>query len=205
MRLLLMLLLGLAGCKQLPDVPTIVSPYRIDIQQGNVVSQDMISKLKVGMTRAQVRFALGSPLVVDAFRTDRWDYVFSLQKQGKELERRRVTVIFDEDKLLRIEGDVVPVDGTRDTESPAQKQPAATTAKPASAKPVAAKPPEKPQVAPQPAAAPAAADKAVAPAADAAKTAPASASKGDAAKPAPGSEKPKERGFFGRMLDKIGF
>src|SRR5258706_958946 len=119
--LMLPLVLTWGGCKQVPDVPTIISPYKIDIQQGNVVTQEMISKLKVGMTRAQVRFALGSPLVVDPFRTDRWDYVYSFQKQGKQVERRRITVIFDEDKLVRIAGDVVPVDGTVTPETPANK------------------------------------------------------------------------------------
>jgi outer membrane protein assembly factor BamE len=129
--LILPLVLAWAGCKQMPDVPTIISPYKIDIQQGNVVTQEMVSKLKVGMTRAQVRFALGSPLVVDPFRTDRWDYVYSYQKQGKQVERRRITVIFDEDKLVRIAGDVVPIDGTLAPETPANKSP--TTSAPAPA------------------------------------------------------------------------
>jgi outer membrane protein assembly factor BamE len=210
--LTLPLVLAFAGCKQLPDVPTIISPYKIDIQQGNVVTQEMLSKLKVGMTRAQVRFALGSPLVVDPFRTDRWDYVYSYQKQGKEAERRRVTVIFDEDKLVRIAGDVVPVDGTLVPEKPADKSsttPAATPAdKPAAPKPVAANPAENAPPAPKtPAAAP---DKPVGPA-DAAKTdavkpdVAAEVKKTDAAKSDSGDEKPKEKGFFGRMWEKLGF
>jgi outer membrane protein assembly factor BamE len=61
------------------------------------------------MTQAQVRFALGSPLIVDAFRTDRWDYMYMLQRQGKPVERRNLTVIFENDKLLRLEGDVTAV------------------------------------------------------------------------------------------------
>jgi outer membrane protein assembly factor BamE len=210
--LTLPLVLAFAGCKQLPDVPTIISPYKIDIQQGNVVTQEMLSKLKVGMTRAQVRFALGSPLVVDPFRTDRWDYVYSYQKQGKEAERRRVTVIFDEDKLVRIAGDVVPVDGTLVPEKPADKSsttPAATPAdKPAAPKPVAANPAENAPPAPKtPAAAP---DKPVGPA-DAAKTdavkpdVAAEVKKTDAAKSDSGDEKPNEKGFFGRMREKLGF
>ncbi len=95
----------LAGCK-FPNIPTVITPYRIDIQQGNVVTQEKIAKLRPGMTRAQVRFALGSPLLVDPFRTDRWDYVYMFQKQGKEIERRNITVLFKDDKLERIEGDV---------------------------------------------------------------------------------------------------
>jgi outer membrane protein assembly factor BamE len=210
--LTLPLVLAFAGCKQLPDVPTIISPYKIDIQQGNVVTQEMLAKLKVGMTRAQVRFALGSPLVVDPFRTDRWDYVYSFQKQGKEAERRRVTVIFDEDKLVRIAGDVVPVDGTLVPEKPADKSsttPAATPAdKPAAPKPVAANPENaqtdavKPNVGAEPAAArsvqpEAAKSNATAGAAEVKKT--------DAAKSDSGDEKPKEKGFFGRMWEKLGF
>ena len=106
--IVLLVLLVFAGCRQVPaiPVPTFISPYQIDIQQGNVVTQEMVAKLKPGMTRAQVRFVLGSPLIVDAFRTDRWDYMYMYQKQGKPVERRNLTVIFEDDKLLRLEGDV---------------------------------------------------------------------------------------------------
>ena len=86
----------------------VLSPYRADIQQGNVVTQDMIAKLQPGMTRSQVRFALGTPLVVDPFRQDRWDYVYLLMKQGEVKERRRVVIVFKDDKLAGLEGDVVP-------------------------------------------------------------------------------------------------
>lgn len=86
----------------------LLTPYRADIQQGNVVTQDMIAKLQPGMSRSQVRFALGTPLVVDPFRQDRWDYVYMLTKQGEVKERRRVVVIFKDDKLVGFDGDVVP-------------------------------------------------------------------------------------------------
>jgi outer membrane protein assembly factor BamE len=85
-----------------------LSPYKIDIQQGNVVTQDMVAKLKPGMTRSQVRFALGTPLVVDPFHPERWDYVYVLQKKGKTVEQRRIIVVFKDDLLTHIEGDVVP-------------------------------------------------------------------------------------------------
>ena len=110
--LTLLVVLVLAGCKQAPELPAVISPYKIDIQQGNVVTQDMVAKLKAGMTRSQVRFVLGTPLVIDPFRTDRWDYVYLYQRQGKPDERRRITVIFDGDKLARIEGNVVLTDST---------------------------------------------------------------------------------------------
>lgn len=86
----------------------IITPYRMDIQQGNVVTQEMVAKLQPGMTRSQVRFALGTPLVVDPFRQDRWDYVYLYMKRGTVTEQRRIVVVFKEDKLARIEGDVVP-------------------------------------------------------------------------------------------------
>jgi len=90
------------------NVPLPLSPYKLDIQQGNVVTQDMIAKLQLGMTRSQVRFALGTPLVVDPFRNDRWDYVYLYMKAGKVTEQRRLKVIFREDRLVRVEGDGAP-------------------------------------------------------------------------------------------------
>lgn len=92
-----------ASCSYVP-----LSPYKIDIQQGNMVTQEMVSKLKPGMTRAQVRFLLGTPLVTDVFHADRWDYVYRYQKSGKVAEERRVALIFERDVLKRVEGDVVP-------------------------------------------------------------------------------------------------
>ncbi len=168
--LILLTVLALAGCKQAPELPAVISPYKIDIQQGNVVSQAMVSKLKAGMTRAQVRFALGSPLIVDMFRTDRWDYVYMYQKQGREPQRHRITIIFEDDRLLRIEGDVVPAYGA--------KEPETSVAAPRLVTPPASKPDTEADAKPAP------------------------------AKPDSGEdqEKPKEeKGFFGRMLDKIGF
>ena len=85
----------------------------------------MIAKLRPGMTRAQVRFALGSPLIVDPFRTDRWDYVYMFQKQGKDMERRNITVIFDDDKLVRIEGDVTARQPAAKADIPPNNKPAA--------------------------------------------------------------------------------
>lgn len=101
------LALLLAACQQVPMLPGL-SPYRIDVQQGNVVTQDMVAKLKPGMTRQQVRFVLGTPPVVDPFRQDRWDYVYYYNKRGKVVEHRRLALFFDGDILKRIEGDVVP-------------------------------------------------------------------------------------------------
>jgi outer membrane protein assembly factor BamE len=78
--------------------------YKIDIQQGNVVTAQTLAKVKVGMTRGEVRNALGSPLLTDVFHADRWDYYFSNQKSGRELERHRITLFFKDERLARIDG-----------------------------------------------------------------------------------------------------
>jgi outer membrane protein assembly factor BamE len=142
MRRAILLLFLLAGCKQVPMLPTL-TPYKIDVQQGNYVNQEMVAKLKPGMTRSQVRFILGTPLVVDPFRTDRWDYVYLLKKGGEVMEQRRIAVIFEQDKLKRIEGDVVAAGSgnTKDKVEPAGSGP--TEAKPQPAGASAAKPEEK--------------------------------------------------------------
>jgi outer membrane protein assembly factor BamE len=108
----------------------VLTPYRMDIQQGNVVTQEMLGKLQPGMTRSQVRFVLGTPLVVDPFRRDRWDYVYSYTKQDSPMERRRVTVVFKDDKLVGFEGDVIPLWTDRSIESaPRTEAPAAAPAR----------------------------------------------------------------------------
>ena len=84
-----------------------LTPYKIDIQQGNVVTQEMVAKLKPGMTKAQVRFVLGTPLITDAFHANRWDYVYRYQKAGKLTEERKLALFFDQELLQRVEGDVV--------------------------------------------------------------------------------------------------
>ena len=101
-----------------------LAPYQIDIQQGNVVTQDMVDKLKPGMTRQQVRFVMGTPPIVDPFHKDRWDYVYYLNRQGRVAEYRRLVLLFEGETLRRIEGDVVAGSG----ENKGAK-PAATTAR----------------------------------------------------------------------------
>jgi outer membrane protein assembly factor BamE len=107
----------IAGCTYVP----LLTPYRMDIQQGNVITQEMVARLERGMTRAQVRFTLGTPMVVDPFRADRWDYVYLYIKGGAITEQRHIVVVFKDDRLERIEGDVVPATAGK-----------ATTGKPAS-------------------------------------------------------------------------
>jgi outer membrane protein assembly factor BamE len=106
MRHLILIVVLVSGCQSV-TLPGL-SAHKIDIQQGNYVTQDMVAKLKPGMSRSQVRFALGTPLVADPFHPDRWDYVYVLHKKGRLVEQRRIVVVFQDDKLLRIDGDVVP-------------------------------------------------------------------------------------------------
>jgi len=95
-------LLALAGCS-FPGV------YKIDIQQGNVVTQDMIDQLRPGMTRRQVRFIMGNPLLADTFHADRWDYLYSLQPGGGERQQERIALFFNgNDQLASLSGDFKP-------------------------------------------------------------------------------------------------
>ena len=80
-----------------------IAPYRIDVRQGNWVTQEMMSQLKPGQTREQVRFILGSPLVSDMFHADRWDYVFTIRRQGAEPQLRRIVAHFDGDLLKSLD------------------------------------------------------------------------------------------------------
>src|SRR5215471_8202614 len=98
----------LGGCQTLSTyMPMIQSfgVYKLDINQGNYLSQDMVDKLKVGMTKPQVRTVLGTPLLTPIFRDNRWDYLYEYQRQGKVIEHRQFTVYFAEDKVARWEGD----------------------------------------------------------------------------------------------------
>jgi outer membrane protein assembly factor BamE len=88
----------------------IFSPYRPDIQQGNFVSAEMLSQLKVGQTREQVRFLLGTPLLMDMFHADRWDFPFYLARGNGELTTSRVTVFFKGDVVERFEGGNLPTE-----------------------------------------------------------------------------------------------
>jgi outer membrane protein assembly factor BamE len=94
-----------SGCS---SVPRLITEYRIDVQQGNVVTQEMASQLRPGLSRDQVRFVLGTPMLIDIFHPDRWDYVYRLQKgDSGQVDTRKLSVFFDAGgKLLRVEGDV---------------------------------------------------------------------------------------------------
>lgn len=142
-----------------------IAPHKIEIQQGNLITQETAQKLAPGMSRAQVRSILGSPLITDTFHDNRWDYVYRLEQKGKLVEQRKLTVFFEGDRMVRVESGLLPLT-TPAVAAPAT--PAAATPAPVSSTPGSGQPPQ-----------PAAADKA--------------------------AEQPKEeKGFFGRMLEKIG-
>ena len=95
-------LLVLAGCS-FPGV------HKIDIQQGNVVTQDMVDQLRPGMNTRQVRFIMGTPLIADTFHSNRWDYLYSIQVAGGTRKQERISLIFDENNELQsLGGDFVP-------------------------------------------------------------------------------------------------
>jgi len=99
-----LLAIAVSGCS---SVPRIVNEYKIDVQQGNVLTQDMVSQLKPGLTKDQVRFILGTPVLMDMFHANRWDYVYRLQKGNGQVEMRKFSTFFDaSDKLIRVAGDV---------------------------------------------------------------------------------------------------
>jgi outer membrane protein assembly factor BamE len=105
-----LVLVAAAGCGFIPRIPG-VTPYRMEIQQGNFVSQEMVSQLKTGMSKDQVRFILGTPMVTDIFHADRWDYIYWREASNGRRESRKVTVLFENGQLARIDGDVLATGG----------------------------------------------------------------------------------------------
>jgi outer membrane protein assembly factor BamE len=103
---------ALAGCgsfdRMSQGIAGIVTPYRVEVVQGNFVSREQVEALKPGMSRLQVREVLGTPLVTSLFHADRWDYVFTLKRQGVEPQQRKLAVFFRGDALERFEGDTMP-------------------------------------------------------------------------------------------------
>ena len=102
----LLIFVVLAGCsaegaRKLPGV------YRIDIQQGNVIEQEMLDKLKPGMVKDQVHFIMGTPTIVDPFHNDRWEYLYTYSKGGARRDQRHITIFFEDNRLAYLEGGVV--------------------------------------------------------------------------------------------------
>ena len=106
--LLLTALLG-GACSKAP-----IGVYRVDVQQGNVLNEDMLAQLAPGMEKHKVRFALGTPILIDTFNQDRWDYIYTYSRGGGDIEQRRITLFFEDDRLARIEGDIHRGEGRRE-------------------------------------------------------------------------------------------
>ncbi|MBI5257117.1 MAG: outer membrane protein assembly factor BamE [Burkholderiales bacterium] len=108
----LLALLALAGCSSLQTADNaflgVITPYRIDIIQGNVVTREQAAQVRPGMTRSQVRDILGSPMLTDIFHADRWDYVFTIKRTGTEPQRRSVVAHFKGDALERLDAPALP-------------------------------------------------------------------------------------------------
>ena len=94
----------------LPDIsmPSVPGIYRADSHQGNILEQEMIDQLQPGMNKRQVRHIMGTPLMVDTFHQERWDYFYSLKKEGETQKRKRISLFFEGEKLVRLEGDLAP-------------------------------------------------------------------------------------------------
>lgn len=113
----LVLLASLGACSSLPSLGSlpslpsvagekvlgVLTPYRVEVVQGNVLTQEMVARVKPGMPRAQVRDLLGSPLLVDAFHEARWDYVFTIRRQGTAPQQRLVVALFEGDQLKSLQ------------------------------------------------------------------------------------------------------
>jgi outer membrane protein assembly factor BamE len=102
--LLVLSLLVTACSSSLPSI----KPYKMPIQQGNLVTSKMMMQLKPGMTKTQVRFVMGTPLINDSFHKDQWDYFYQMEKDGAIIEKRRVILMFEKDLLAKVKGDVIP-------------------------------------------------------------------------------------------------
>lgn len=106
--------LGLAGCGSWftsgEPILGVLSPYRLEVQQGNVVTKDQLDRLRPGMNRLQVRDVLGTPLLADAFHADRWDYIFFYSQRGRVVQRREVVLLFEGDVLKSVEAGDVPTE-----------------------------------------------------------------------------------------------
>ena len=107
--LFIVILFGLQACVKNNeggyDLPFL---YKMDIRQGNLIKQEMLDRLRVDMDKEQVRFIVGTPVIIDPFRNDRWDYIFNEQKSSGINERRHIILYFEDDKLKRISGDIKP-------------------------------------------------------------------------------------------------
>ena len=102
----------LGGCANSTDsgskLVSFPGAYKIDVQQGNVITQSMVNQLKLGMSKRQVQYVMGTSLLESSFDTNRWDYVYSNQPGGEPRTQKRVTVFFENNRLVEVKGDLTP-------------------------------------------------------------------------------------------------
>ena len=139
-----------ASTLMLTACSSLVNPYRPEVVQGNFVSQEQVQALRLGMPRQMVRDILGTPLVTSLFHSDRWDYAFTINRQGAEPQQRRFSVFFKGDALDRVEGDPLPTEAEFAAKLDTRKAPKKLPELKASAEALA-KFPAKAPVAPAPA------------------------------------------------------
>ena len=102
---------AVTGCNSLQSSDNFlgfITPYRIEVVQGNVLTREQVALVRPGLTRTQVRDILGSPLLTDIFHADRWDYAFTIRRQGAEPQQRQVVVMFEGERLKSIEAPDLP-------------------------------------------------------------------------------------------------
>jgi outer membrane protein assembly factor BamE len=98
----------LASCSNFSNYLPTFTPHKIEIRQGNLITQDMRARIRLGMSAVQVKAALGAPLIADTYHADRWDYLYRLEKHGKVEESQRLTLYFENGMLARID-DATPL------------------------------------------------------------------------------------------------
>ena len=116
---LLLAIAVLAAACAMPKMPKFKVPrvHKITVQQGNVITQEMVDQLKPGMTREQVAFIMGEPVVRNIFNQDRWDYIYTIKVPGRFENEQRFTVFFEDDALSSLMGDLAPSDATAEAGS----------------------------------------------------------------------------------------
>lgn len=129
------MLLGLSACSSIRPplenmtsrVASVLTPYRTEVVQGNVVTREQLQLLRPGMTRQQVRDLLGTPLITSLFHANRWDYAFTIRRQGAEPLNRKLSIFFEGEAMARVESDELPLEAEfaarLDTRRPSARQP----------------------------------------------------------------------------------
>jgi outer membrane protein assembly factor BamE len=103
-----LLLAGCASMQSSDSLLGLITPYKVEVVQGNVLTKEQVEAVKPGMNRTRVRDILGSPLLTDPFHADRWDYIFTIRRQGAEPQRRSVVALFEGDTLKSLEAPELP-------------------------------------------------------------------------------------------------